>query len=167
MKKLLLAIAIAITAAITQAASVSWSATSVKDINGASAKNITEADGWMVVCTIFASDGSTVVGSSTAKTSNAMSKFNGTIDGTANNTSYYAQLVITDGSGNTITSEKAAFTTDTAAVYGEINFSNGSMFATPGAKINYASGWVAAPEPTSGLLLLLGVAGLALKRKRA
>ena len=27
--------------------------------------------------------------------------------------------------------------------------------------------WVAVPEPTSGLLLLLGVAGLALKRKRA
>ena len=29
------------------------------------------------------------------------------------------------------------------------------------------AGWTAAPEPTSGLLLLLGVAGLALKRKRA
>jgi hypothetical protein len=27
--------------------------------------------------------------------------------------------------------------------------------------------WTAAPEPTSGLLLLLGMAGLALKRKRA
>lgn len=31
-----------------------------------------------------------------------------------------------------------------------------------------ASGaWAAVPEPTSGLMLLLGVAGLALKRKRA
>ena len=30
-----------------------------------------------------------------------------------------------------------------------------------------ATGWTAVPEPTSGLLLLLGVAGLALKRKRA
>lgn len=29
------------------------------------------------------------------------------------------------------------------------------------------AGWYAVPEPTSGLLLLLGVAGLALKRKRA
>ena len=29
------------------------------------------------------------------------------------------------------------------------------------------AGWYAVPEPTSGLLLLIGVAGLALKRKRA
>ncbi len=30
-----------------------------------------------------------------------------------------------------------------------------------------AAGWTAVPEPTSGLLMLLGLAGLALKRKRA
>ena len=36
-----------------------------------------------------------------------------------------------------------------------------ATFAANGA------GWYAVPEPTSGLLLLLGMAGLALKRKRA
>ena len=36
-----------------------------------------------------------------------------------------------------------------------------ATFATSGA------GWYAVPEPTSGILLLLGMAGLALKRKRA
>ena len=30
-----------------------------------------------------------------------------------------------------------------------------------------AATWTAVPEPTSGLLLVLGVAGLALRRKRA
>ena len=45
MKKLLTTIAIVAVATITHAASVSWSATSVKDINGASAKNIAEEAG--------------------------------------------------------------------------------------------------------------------------
>ena len=39
----------------------------------------------------------------------------------------------------------------------------GTKIGGTGAAIS----WTAAPEPTSGLLLLLGVAGLALKRKRA
>ena len=51
-----------------------------------------------------------------------MSKFSGSISGTATGTTYLAQLVITDDKGNTITSEKAQFTTDSSAEYGEINF---------------------------------------------
>lgn len=162
MKKIILAIAVVATAIASQAAAVSWSATSVKDINGDAAKSVSD---WTVVCTIYAADGTTVVGTSTDTASNAFSKFNGSIDGTANNTSYYAQLVFTDGAGNTLTSEKAAFTTDASAEYGEINFTTGAKFADATAKVDYANGWVAAPEPTSGLLLLLGVAGLALRRK--
>ena len=38
---------------------------------------------------------------------------------------------------------------------------------TPAATASTATYFAAAPEPTSGLLLLLGMAGLALKRKRA
>ena len=164
MKKLVLALAVIGAAIASQAAAVSWSATSVKDITGASAKNVT---GWSVVCTIYAADGTTVVGTSMDDASNAMSKFNGTIDGTANNATYYAQLVFTDAAGNTLTSDKAMFTTDSSATYGEINFTTGAKFAEATAKVDYAGGWVAAPEPTSGLLLLLGVAGLALRRKQA
>lgn len=168
MKKMIIAACIVAFAAVSQAASVTWAATSVKDINNNAAKSIAEAAGWTAVCTIYASDGTTVIGSNTAKTSNAMSKFSGTVDGTANNTSYYAQLVITDGSGNKITSDKALFTTDSAASYGDINFTTGANFAEATAKIDYASGWKssAAPEPTSGMLLLLGMAGLALRRKQ-
>ena len=46
---------------------------------------------------------------------------------------------------------------------------NTSQAAVFGETVSYSSaGWYStAPEPTSGLLLLLGVAGLALKRKRA
>jgi len=50
-----------------------------------------------------------------------------------------------------------------------ISFQNNeSRTALKQAADGYAGGgWYAVPEPTSGLLLLLGMAGLALKRKRA
>lgn len=166
MKKILIAATVVALATISQGAAVSWSTTNVKDISGTTIGAKADSAGWSAVCTIFAADGTTVVGSST-DTSATMSKFNGTVNGTAADTTYFAQLVVTDDKGNTITSEKAQFTTDSSATYGDINFSTGNKFATNTAKIDYASGWTAAPEPTSGLLLLLGVAGLALKRKRA
>ena len=43
---------------------------------------------------------------------------------------------------------------------------SGRVFANP-ASFSGAGWYTAAPEPTSGLLLLLGMAGLALRRKRA
>ena len=43
----------------------------------------------------------------------------------------------------------------------------GDIGALPTASEAAAAGWTAAPEPTSGLLLLIGVAGLALRRRRA
>ena len=166
MKTIFTAIAVALGATFADAAAVSWQATAIKDRNGESIGAKAESAGWSAVCTIFAADGTTVIGSNTDKTA-AMSKFDGVVDGTAAGTTYYAQLVITDDKGNTITSEKAQFTTDSSATYGAINFTNGSKFASATPKINYEGGWAAAPEPTSGLLLLLGMAGLALKRKRA
>lgn len=40
-------------------------------------------------------------------------------------------------------------------------------FGNQASATQNASNWAAVPEPTSGLLMLLGMAGLALKRKRA
>ena len=64
---------------------------------------------------------------------------------------------IKDGKGATwqLTSDAISGTWDVPSL-GDLNFNT----AVP-------AGWTVAPEPTSGLLLLLGVAGLALKRKRA
>ena len=51
---------------------------------------------------------------------------------------------------------------------GSLKLSFGTATANQTATLNASSAtWTAIPEPTSGLLLLLGMAGLALKRKRA
>ena len=83
---------------------------------------------------------------------------------------YYAALV-NDGENDylyvsdlsLLTQAKASTTTASIAMASKVTNSDklisGEGFST--------SGWYAVPEPTSGLLLLLGVAGLALKRKRA
>ena len=49
----------------------------------------------------------------------------------------------------------------------EATTSNDASFIISPVASQTASNWAAVPEPTSGLLMLLGMAGLALKRKRA
>ena len=81
--------------------------------------------------------------------------------------------------GNSITAYLIAFNTDDAAnaTFAYVSETADITLPSSGMSANYsfdlsssatASNWTAvAPEPTSGLLLLLGMAGLALKRKRA
>ena len=83
------------------------------------------------------------------------------------------------GAGDSLTLYAVVFD---AASYGDAahyaataSSKTASFTSATGAKtINWASfsstagqGWTAVPEPTSGLLMLLGMAGLALRRRRA
>ena len=53
-------------------------------------------------------------------------------------------------------------------VFGNAAEADGTVTMDPGADFGQAGAWTqAVPEPTSGLLILLGVAGLALRRRRA
>lgn len=163
MKKIVfLAIAIlAITG--VHASAVKWTATGLKDSVGTALSSSTLAP-FTAVATFYAADGTTVLAQSDGSL-NAMGALGATWNGAATGTSYYAKLVVTDSKGGTIESELAAFSTNASATY-SINFTNGNNFTEATNKFA-SSSWAAAPEPTSGLLLLLGFAGLALKRKRA
>ena len=82
-------------------------------------------------------------------------------------TAYAATLLVYDeGSGAThYIGNAAAFTfaADISDAVSELDtFIGGSA-----GSMSTAVTWAAVPEPTSGLLMLLGVAGLALRRKRA
>ena len=59
------------------------------------------------------------------------------------------------------------FKSQTVNVLGQATSTANMNFGNMATATQTASNWVAVPEPTSGLLMLLGLAGLALKRKRA
>lgn len=182
MKKLMLMAAIVCAATIANAAAIDWSASAVYDAvaTAASGKN-TAASGWLGYV-IMAADYDTVTADLAAgktdtltskavgpvKTTDAKGKFSeSTASGNIASGSQEFYLIVlnsgtlADATGFAV-STKATATVDSAL---DTLVAFGSM---ANATKNTSS-WtaVAAPEPTSGLLLLLGVAGLALKRKRA
>ena len=189
MKKLMIALAAVAVAAVAQAASIDWSigsnswflsdgstkaakGTAVYLINAASWSDIkTAIDGG---ATSFTTSDTGILAVGT--TSNAKGAVSGTATSTSltAGTSYdFAYLVFdtTDASDvkyfASVKSTAAAYD-PTDATYSEaqsITF-DGASYSNTGLSGGWQSA-AAVPEPTSGLLMLLGMAGLALRRKRA
>lgn len=180
MKKLMIAAAIVCAAALSHGASVYWGgAVATVDGTGALAAGTqaallysataftgaaTEVAGWTVGSA--ADNGGSLVQLYTMNASDETNwAFSGTytVDGSVDG--YYAVLVLNDAGtlasyydiGSISGTTGASSPTDKLV---NVDWS-GSEYLTSGGYT------VAVPEPTSGLLLLLGMAGLALKRKRA
>ena len=180
MKKLLIAAAVAVIGIVTNAASLDWSTYGYINDGSADTDWITGGQAYLVQVTdsaIFAiADDLTVTGGSIVDSvgldgGSAGGTWNGT-DALVDGQTYKFAVILTDKG-------TAGTTPPTTGVYG-VDDNGGALYSVDwnaaiggsfiaadtygGASISTA---VAVPEPTSGLLLLLGMAGLALKRKRA
>ena len=177
MKKIMIAAAMVCVAAIVQAASCNW-ATEYTMVVGESEERATNiAYTWAIIesttgdFSAFSFDSGTLVGGTALATGNSSVELYGKSSGsftgaTAGN--YYALVIhTTENGGYWGISDGIMAAADPSDATGntlmDMTFANGTDVFGYGESAMVAN----VPEPTSGLLLLLGMAGLALRRKQA
>ena len=183
MKKLMIALAAVAMAAGVQAATVSWTATNVyagnntDKVSGVAyflTTSMATTDSWANLKS--ASEFQTALAGKYSWTPGTAGTYSmGTANAVANatlgledETNYTGYLLIFDTA--TITDESKYYISSTKDFKTMGGTSNTAVaFGTQKNASQAAGGWatVAVPEPTSGLMLLLGMAGLALRRRRA
>ena len=176
MKKLMCVFAAAAMAVCVHGAEVLWSSGVFDGPGGTSSKTGSAySDVYTAVFSVYSdADGKTLLTSETTSDVNKKGLMKGSVDvadpEAGVTQTYYTKLVITDkASGKALESTMGTFTYtggDLAAPSLTFYGDNASGFATGGAPSASPAGWAAAPEPTSGLLLLVGAGMLALRRKQ-
>ena len=185
MKKMIMAVAIVCATAFAQAATIGWSCAGLNNYaNDAYSFFVIGQNGVTDMATVTAildaggdyssyafGSGNVHASNGSANTTAAAS---GKTLGAGNYTAFYvlfdSATPVAGESKYVVISGAAQLTQSIAATTASKTFAAGNA----GSIVNTASNWQSfgsagpiAPEPTSGLLLLLGMAGLALKRKHA
>lgn len=187
MKKLMFMLAAVVCAAAVQASTVKWNVNSIYGVDSTGAGQTTSASrpasgAYYVLCMLASNmslaDAQTAIANNDIASIAAKATFKGTTTGTgAYSSSVYdggwnggdtVQLYAVVLNANSV--EAATYAVASSAVT-SYTFNDGAEDKTLSLNMKTVTqgAWsaVAAPEPTSGLLMLLGLAGLALKRKRA
>ena len=179
MKKLIIAAAIACAAAISQAATVNWNISGVKADGGAA-----PTAGWAVMAFYTeAGAGSSAIESaikagkagdlafesktlSVALGSGRVTAHDANATGITDTSKNYDMYFVVFNNADATKADKYVMVSDLNKAYSGMDgkYSASGVFSASTAWTPTSS---SVPEPTSGLLMLLGVAGLALRRKRA
>lgn len=192
MKKLLLATIVATATVAINAATVSWSATKGALYDGAETPaKITSGSAYLMfvtadytqsdlVAAFVAAEGKADATLTAMSASGAMATGAGTIaafSSRPSGTSTYGLTADATAYFVVFNDDKMYISYTTDALYDTVTAEATATFGTSLASSSKtmlqaadgysAAGWYAVPEPTSGLLMLLGMAGLALRRKRA
>jgi len=184
MKKLMFMLAAVAMAASVHAASVSWTTVGMYDAAGAKIKDaatvyvyLMDAETYAGLTDIWATYGADVtaggagaynVGGSTTGKYTHKATVSAPKDTAAANTTYYAAVIATYGTGDDMKyyAEKGSVLTGDDG-NGTYQFGAGKLDSAASAATSWQAATSSVPEPTSGLLMLVGLAGLALRRKRA
>ena len=178
MKKLLVAIVVVTMARVLNAASVTWTLAAVQkpDGSGAAANYLAmvfsgDSSQSSVISAIMARNSSGLVAlandwnQTTQTTSAGLLRSSGNGNYSAGE-AFSAFIVIFDAS--TVLDANHFFVSQTKSGKIAANGANATLaFGTYAQNVTAGSAWQAIPEPTSGLMILLGMAGLALRRKQA
>ena len=190
MKKLIMAVAVCCAAVAVQAASVKWDSatlyTPTADGGSTTTKIGANATGYLFTLTEAEYNSFLAAYNDSGDMSTVWDTYKDSLTGGTASSSRSSAVLITTTADVGDTVYAAVIYTTTATFDGAekdfyiANIGTGTVGSDAGISIgnlgNFylgdnagtaTGGWTAVPEPTSGLMLLLGVAGLALKRKRA